>query len=203
MHPGNQIIKSGPSFILLISFVLVCCLPKSSDNSAAQNEEITDNNTIKVADISDIDLFDKELIGSVKAGANTWLIVSGATCEECDENISIFIYPKSSPTLSDQLKNKYSYPGREYHYLNDSLIYESRVFWGSCLPSYSNVIVWLQKELMDDGKWKNGAYLIEFKENELLELRIDYTSDLLSDVLEKVNSSICNEIAGIRQTSEP
>ena len=70
------------------------------------------------------EIFELKFLGQIRADLNsTYLILSGRPCDFCDANVSIYIH---SPSQEDKSLNKnspsYSFPGKLYYYLDNSLI---------------------------------------------------------------------------------
>jgi len=145
-------------------------------------------------------LYDLKYIGQLKTKSKApYLILSGRNCNECDENISIFIHsPSDGPMKNEARQTRYSYPGKELDYATNKLIFESRMFYGDCLNNKNESVVWLQKNLNEKGVF----------ENELL--TVEVINDSLKETSKKVDSlnfekyiPKCKELPGTSMTSEP
>ncbi len=78
------------------------------------------------------DLYDLKYLGYLKTNLKEpYFILSGRTCDSCDENISIYVWSPSSGNLEAiQNKHQYTYPGKEFHFLNGKLLFESKMYFG-------------------------------------------------------------------------
>jgi hypothetical protein len=133
-------------------------------------------------------LFNLEFIGQIPLeNKDPFLIFSGVDCNFCDANISIYIHsPSDGDLIVGAGKNIYGMPGRMYSFMNDSLLYESRVFYGQVLENRKGVI-WYQNTLMETGKWDKSVF----------------TSELLKQTLSMLDKGLCKEIEGNDYSSEP
>ena len=150
-------------------------------------------------------LYDLKYIGYLNSGKEfPYFVFSGRTCQNCDENISIFIHsPSDGPIHKETKLKRYLFPGRLYDMETGKLILESRAFIGNCLPEKSNIVIWYQNSLDELGKWKKSVYIVEVSGNKLEEYMI---TDSLPDIevtLKLVSKKICYEIPGLNQTTEP
>jgi hypothetical protein len=145
-------------------------------------------------------LFDLHYIGQLKAKHKApYLILSGRNCNECDENISIFIHsPSDGPMKNEAEQITYSYPGKEFDYATNKLIFESRMFYGDCIVNTNECIVWVQKKLNDNGVFKNSTLTVEVNNDKLKESIESKDSITLKKLFLK-----CKELPGINVTSEP
>ncbi len=147
------------------------------------------------------ELFELKFIGQIKESKkSSYLILSGRPCDPCDANISIFIHSTSDGNLT--LNNNspfYSFPGKIKYYEDNSVISESKAFYGEVLPGRYGVI-WFQSDLNDQNKWVKTVFFAEIMDGKLVENR---KNESLSSTLEQVKNKKAIEIDGIEQTSEP
>lgn len=217
MQTGNQNLKSVRIIIAALMLVVCCQCNNASDADHSQTmDDIHDNKDIPTglespevdesgvsSFVEEIRLFDKELLGSIETKKNTWLVLAGRNCTDCDANLSVYIYPMHDFPGADTLRTiRYSYPGKEYNYEDDSLIFESRVFWGDCLPRLENIVIWYQRQLNDDG-WDYSYYWLQLQDKGLMENRSDTHALALDEIENRIMSEVCTEIPPIERTSEP
>lgn len=147
-----------------------------------------------------INLYDLKYVGQLSTGKdNPFLIVSGRTCRNCDENLAIYIYsPKTGLIQENNEPIRYSYPGKEYDYENNKLVFESRMFYGQCLDKNSSSIVWFQKELDPNEAYKESAFALEIIGENIKE-SIKKDTDLSIEQIIKN----CNELPGIDVSTQP
>jgi hypothetical protein len=130
----------------------------------------------------------------------SYLIISGKPCNVSDINTSIYIQSSSEASIRiSESSPHYGYPGKVNFYEDNSLLSESRAFYGEVLPGRYGII-WFQKDLTGENKWVNSVFFAEIKNGKIEENRND---ELLSKTLEQVASKKAFEINGITQTSEP
>lgn len=149
--------------------------------------------------ISDIPLFHKNYIGQI----DEWLILSGKSCDSCDEQISIYLYPISGESNEDSNSlRKFSYPGKLFNYENDSLIFQSQVFWGKCAENDESMMIWIQKELTKEG-WQTSHFILTFSDNRIIVSKKREGFGTFSEL--DINSHLgeCFEVAPLDQTSSP
>lgn len=133
----------------------------------------------------------------------TYFVVSGRTCKECDENISVFIIsPKDTLKPITELP-KYTYPGKELDYENNDLIFESRLFVDNCTNKGEKTIslVWVQKAKNNNNKLDSSIFIVDILNGKIRERKIQsQTQEYISNLKYLKN---CREIKGIKTTSEP
>ena len=134
---------------------------------------------------------------------NTYFVVSGKTCSNCDENISIFIINlQDTITPIDDLP-KYSYPGKELNYENHKLVFDSELFIGRGINKGDSTIslVWVQKEMNSKENLDSSMFIVDIFNGKIRERIIkpqslEFKQNLL--ILKKFK-----KIKGIETTSEP
>lgn len=146
-----------------------------------------------------IDLYDMKYVGQLQTkNKSPYLILSGRDCYECDENISIYIYsPYSGLIKGKWVVNRYTYPGKEHDYEDNKILFESRMFYGSCLKGRGDSIVWIRKEHNDKENFENSTYILEVANDDFKETILKNDS-LLDEVIKN-----CNELPGIDYFPEP
>jgi hypothetical protein len=153
--------------------------------------------------IIDTKLRDLKYIGQIPLeNKDPYLIISGVDCDSCDANSSIYIHsPSDGELIIGSGINTYGEPGKIFSYLNDSLVYEGRAFYGQVLKNRKGVI-WYQKELMDTGIWKISVFFTEIINNKKVD---QFLTDpkLMEQTLLLWKQGLCEEIKGANQTSEP
>lgn len=110
-------------------------------------------------------LYEMKTIGRLRTDKKLpYFILSGRTCTECDENTSIYIHsPSDGPMKNEAEQRRFLYPGKETNYEDGSTLYEGRMFFGDCLASHPNAVVWFERSLGDDKKWHEDVLLAEVK----------------------------------------
>lgn len=183
--------------ILYFIFPLICLQCQPSTREASHDNSTTEMQNV----INSIELEEKEFIGKIGTGENEWFIIAGKGCKDCDENTSLHLFAKRSFAGFDSIEHtRYSFPGKLYSF-DEEIVFESRAFYGECVPTFSKVVVWVQKQQTEDGQWKESVYVIEVFDQFIKERKLD--ENLLTDILSKVKEGKCFEILGRDQTTEP
>lgn len=146
-------------------------------------------------------LYNLKYIGQLESKTrHPYFILSGRECDDCDANISIYIWcPDQGPMDNNELKKHYSYPGKERDLETNELIYVSRMYYGNC-SSFGNSVIWIQKILNDNNKWVNNIFIVKIAGTVLQEITISK-----SDQMSKISSEVknCKELTGTDYFSEP
>lgn len=131
-----------------------------------------------------------------------FLLVSGADCTECDENNSLRFFVLGGEKLIGSGK-RYTYPGALTDYMSPQLMEKTRTFYGRCLSKQSDVVLWFQEYLGEDGKWHkiNSVARVTKDGDTLVELTGSEAS--LSSVEARTKADTCTELPGIDGTTEP
>ncbi len=151
--------------------------------------------------LAGIPLYQKRVLGEMDTPKNSWLILSAKSCQDCDENAVIYVFPvEDYEGAAAQRTQRYSYPGKIFFYENDFLISESRLFWGNCLGAQKQELLWWQKEREGDG-WVTSFYSLTLTDEGVVEKEL--TSVDLEDVEKRLAEGLCVEVMPKDQTSEP
>ena len=184
--------------IVLIVIVVTLLIVSKDDLSVvrAENSTIYFNNSETV----EVDLYDLAYIGALKVNnTSEYAILSGRSCSDCDENISIYISPIKGIFAGNSLKEtRYTYPGKIYDYVDDKLVFQSRMFFGSCFEPKNEVVVWVQEYQDDRSNWVKDIYAVKIIEGDLVSGRMEYNEELVSQF--ELN---CTEYPGIDYYLEP
>ncbi|MDW7692352.1 hypothetical protein R9C00_13550 [Flammeovirgaceae bacterium SG7u.111] len=150
------------------------------------------------------ELYELEYFGKIEAkGKAPFLIVAGRGCDECDENIAIYLHsPDSKTKLGETVAIRYPYPGKELDYEDGSLLNDVRFFFGEVLPGINGAI-WYQKTKVD-GRLMDNAYLVTVEKGEIKGstlLKKDMPD--INKTLELVSEEKALEVPGVEYYSEP
>ena len=133
-----------------------------------------------------------------------FLLFSGRDCIECDANTALYIHSPSAGFLDGKAgKNSYSYPGNLFYYVDNSLIKQSRMFYGNCLEKKKTTVVWYTKYLGTDKKWHKSVYYVVFNGNKTDKGSKVYKYSDIANTEALVAKDICTELEGIDASSEP
>src|ERR1035437_1195618 len=214
IHNNNKKIKTMKHiviFILLLS--LTACKNTDQKTSSVSQKKIIQKtwNVLKAEssfiifdDNSRINtkLYDMSYLGSLSdSTGGIYFVLSGRACKECDENIAIFLFsPKDTLKPVSELF-KYTYPGKEYDYENNQLLFESKLFLAKKAGSTSNYLVWVQNEKNDNAKIDSSMFIVDIFNDKIRERKItSHVHDYINEL--KLLKSY-KEIKEIETTSEP
>ncbi len=183
---------------------LLMFLPQSSQKSEVQAVK---GNTIVFSNGYEFEttLYELKYIGQLKAATKMpYLIMSGRGCQECDANICIYIHsPSDGAMLGDEGQTRYTHPGHELDYETDSLVYESRAFFGHVLPAVNQGVIWYEKYMTDKSSFEKSVFLVQVRGNNLVDTTYADSLPDISVTLKLAKQGECKEIAGMEQTTEP
>lgn len=94
-------------------------------------------------------------------------------------------------------------PGRETDYETGRPIYEAKMFFGSCLATHPNSVIWFERGLGEDKKWHSGVSVAEVKNDKLLVSELHEQLPKLTEVQDAIREGNCRELPGIDRPSEP
>ncbi|MFY7665509.1 hypothetical protein [Flavobacterium sp.] len=145
-------------------------------------------------------LYDLSCIGTLKTKNKLpYFIFSGRSCIECDENISIYVWSPSDAAFEPTSHPwKFSYPGKDTDYESNQLVFESAMYFGTCLGNES--CIWVQKQRTKAQLWKKSIFILSVKNDYLTETSVTKASEI--EHLESKLSE-CTELPGRDITSEP
>lgn len=185
------------SFLLLFISTLLGCSSRENQLEASKTLGQSSEEHNNLPDLSY--LFDRNIIGKFSTGKNEWYLVSGRLCQNCDENVAIYLAAKNEILGYDSLKlQNYSYPGRLYSF-DEELLFEARVLYGDCLNASKKTIIWIQREKNNE-TWVESTFIVELTDTSLVKRFTRFDSKELE---KKIRSGLCFELAGRDITSEP
>ena len=127
------------------------------------------------------------------------LLLSGATCTECDMNQSIYLLPLDVKAVEPP---RYSYPGTLKAYDTGELVEKTRMFFGQCL-SETNAVVWFSEYLGEDNKWHKSDSVLWAKDSGTEFSKLSPSEGNLNTVLPRIKRGICKELPGTDGYTEP
>jgi hypothetical protein len=150
-------------------------------------------------------LYGMKVIGQLRTKNKLpYFILSGTTCTECDENTSIYIHSPSDGAMKNEPEQRrFPYPGRETDYETGKPVYEADMFFGDCLATHPNAVVWFERGIGEDKKWHSGVSVAEVRDDELLFSELHDPLPKPGDVQEAVRRGECRQLSGTDRTSEP
>ncbi len=85
----------------------------------------------------------------------------------------------------------------------DSLVYQSRVFYGNCTTKLPFSIIWHQKEKLENGTWRIGYYVVNLESLDYFSLRLNEGNISLDEILDNLKQGKCKEIPGLTIHLDP
>ena len=205
---------------ILIAVLLLGCTTKNNEKASGQlpDTSLTKNQTqtvwlfdkvvgsklvFKDSKSFETNLFELKYIGQLEQeGHAPFFIFSGRDCDECDENISIYIHsPEQGQLAVANGQNRYQYPGTEKDYESDTIFYQARTFYGQVLENFKGVI-WYQNQLLENGKRESSVFLSYIDNNSIKDTLFAGNGNL-KQTISLMNKGLCIEIKGREYTSEP
>jgi hypothetical protein len=115
----------------------------------------------------------------------------------------LFIYPIGYSSLPDSVfKTRYSLAGNEYN-IEDSLVYNARIFYGNCSDKYPFSIIWYQKERKENWKWKMSYFIITFNNNNFIRQFQDTSALNIQSIESNIKKGLCKELPPMDIYIEP
>ena len=150
-------------------------------------------------------LYNMKVIGQLRTTEKLpYFILAGTTCTECDENTSIYIHsPSDGPMKNEAEQRRFAYPGRETDYETGKPIYEGKMFFGDCLTSHPNAVIWFERGVGEDKKWQSGVTVAEVRNDTLLVSELHDRLSKVTEVQDAVRNGKCREQPGMDGSSEP
>jgi hypothetical protein len=150
-------------------------------------------------------LYDLKVIGKLRTKKRfPYYIFSGVGCNGCDANTSIYIHsPSDGPMKNEGEQTRFSYPGSEKDYQSGQIVSKARMFFGDCLSTHPNAVVWFYRTLGDDKKWHDGVSVAEVKEDRLITTELQSKLPKPKDTEVAIRIGLCHELPGISAYTEP
>ena len=150
-------------------------------------------------------IYDLKVVGQLRTARKLpYYILSGRGCQQCDENTSIYIHSPSDGSMKGSAgQTRFAYPGREVNHEDGSPVYEARMFFGDCVTSHPNAVIWFQRSLGDDKQWHASVFLAQIRNDSLIYEELQTELPRLGEALEAVRKGQCQELPGADRSSEP
>jgi hypothetical protein len=200
--------------VLLVLMTTSCQQKKSISKNVSDNKDVIpiyqdslvsfDRNK---PDLDSIKIFQKmdkvKLLGSMTKNDNTILLVYGDKTDETYREQGLFLYSIGQILHSDSLKSAiFSLPGNQYN-MFDSLVYQSRVFYGNCTNKFPFSIVWFQKERQKNYNWLTSYYVLTPNNKDQFSHRLNENAIDFNEILSNIQTGKCKEIPGLDIYIEP
>ena len=149
-------------------------------------------------------LFDLKVIGKLRTKKKIpYYILSGIGCNGCDANTSIYIHsPSDGPMKNEGEQTRFSYPGSETDYQSGQIVSKTRMFFGDCLSTHPNSVIWFYRTLGDDKKWHDGVSVAQVKEDRLISTELRGKLPKPKDIEVVIRAGLCHELPGIAAYTE-
>jgi hypothetical protein len=151
-------------------------------------------------------LYKAVLLGQLPAtGKEPYLIFTGRSCIECDENTSVYIHSPSDGSMKGGgLDHRSAYPDNYYAYETGRLVSRVRMFIGRCIDPSREAVVWFVHEKLDNGSWLDRIFLTSVKGGKLDGMEATAPLPRIADAKAAVAKGVCREIPPIRKAyTEP
>ena len=146
-------------------------------------------------------LYHAVLLGQLPAtDKEPYLVFSGRSCIECDENTSVYVHSPSDGSMKGRgLDNRSTYPGNYYAYDTGKLVARVRMFIGRCTDPSREAAVWFVHEKLDDGSWRDKVFVTSVINGKLDDA--EATAPLPGIVVAKgaVSKGLCREIPPVQK----
>ena len=185
------------NFLILILLLTSC-------HRKATIKNVDSEKTVNIATIKTYFKLDSvRLLGSINKDNKRIVIVYGDRSLPTYKDQGLFLYPLGPVPHLDSLRSFiFSLPGNEYDML-DSLVYQSRVFYGSCTTKFPFSVIWLQKEKLENGNWQTGYYVVNLESQDKFSLRLNEGDINLNEILDNIKQGKCKEIPGLTIHLDP
>jgi len=147
-------------------------------------------------------LFERVEIGIIQRDKETWHILRGRECRDCDANISLWLVKHIHLGTPEEFTSiKMAFPGEYKDYETKKPINRSRAFWGACLDNNPSTIIWVGESFNNGKSSQFTEYLVSTKSKPFVKPKMPSLSK--TDIKKLETKKTCKEITGIDQLSEP
>ncbi len=148
-------------------------------------------------------LFDLKFVAVLGTVKNPYFLVTGRSCNNCDENEAVRIFGLNDSKIPLDSLNRYLYPGTLRDYRNDKILTISKMVYGKCIKGNTNdFVIWIQEDIDDYGKKEKSIFMIEITKNGLSERKLNIKNAEYIKVLSLINP-YCKELKGLELDTEP
>jgi hypothetical protein len=107
-------------------------------------------------------VYDAKLLAKLHSSEGKFfLVISGVSCQECDENTSIYIHsPNDGRVSQGYLGQRYSYPGTYIDNKTNKPVERVRLFVGQCLSTKQEVALWFFNSKQENGIWNRWVFFV-------------------------------------------
>ena len=185
---------------------LVSCLQKKTTTNKANSNDLinfsSDNINLDSVKYS-LKLNSVQLLGSMTKNNSRVLLINGEINDKTYREQNLFIYPLGMISNIDSIKHsKFSLPGNQYN-ISDSLVYQSRIFYGDCTNKFPFSIIWYQKEKLENQKWLTSYFVLTPNNSSHLSYKLDENSIDLNEIISNLSIGKCSELPALDIHLEP
>jgi hypothetical protein len=130
-----------------------------------------------------------------------YYLLSGVSCNGCDESKSIYIHSPSDGPIAGGRQPRFDHPGRLIRREDRTVISETRMFFGNCVPGHPDAVIWFYQGIGND-KQRQSVFLAEVKDDRLTYGEATTVVLRPRDAEDSTRKSQCHELAGIDQWEE-
>jgi hypothetical protein len=182
--------------------ILILLLPSCHQKAIIKN--VDSEKTVNIAAIKNYFKLDSvRLLGSMDKDNKRIVIVYGDRSLPTYKDQGLFLYPIGPVPHIDSLKSFiFSLPGNEYNML-DSLVYQSRVFYGNCTTKFPFSVIWHQKEKLENGSWRTGYYVVNLERQDYFSLQLTEGDININEILDNIKQGKCKELSRLTIHLDP
>jgi len=146
-------------------------------------------------------LYDALLLGQLPAaGKEPYLVFSGRSCIECDENTSVYVHsPSDGPMKGKGLDARSTYPGNYYAYDTGELVARVRMFIGRCTDPSREAAVWFVHEKLDNGSWRDRVFVTYVMDGKLNDTQAAAPVPAIGVAKAAAAKGLCRQIPPVRK----
>lgn len=163
--------------------------------------------SVKLANgsILETDLKVATLIAELKSDTGqVYALIAGRDCVECDENTSLYVADTHNTATVVAIWDKRNlYPGVLRDYETGEVIQKTRTFYGRCLNTPGDSVIWFVDYKTDKGPWSTAEDALSWVSNTAHHQLSKTDQPDKAYVLAAASQGQCHEIAGKDQYSEP
>lgn len=172
----------------LIQSVKVNYTVDANFNQPAETEITYANGHQAKTNVIDFQLIDQ----LVSDKGIVFAIFSGRECTECDAETALYLHPIQDAVYAAV---GYPYPGKHYNRENNTVVAETRVFYGECLSQQPQKTVLFHTRYLDDQKqWHNALESLQFNDEKVVHITLTFQPKTLENVESLRNSGRCFEV---------
>ena len=150
-------------------------------------------------------LYDLTVIGRLRTTQKQpYYLLAGRGCLDCDANLALYVHsPSDGPMGIEGEQTRMPYPGHEVFYEDSTPLYEARTFFGDCAAAYPNAVLWFERQLDVDRRWRASVRVVQVRDDSLALATLETGGPALEEAVDAVARGRCREVPGRDRASEP